>query len=200
VITRVVAGHQYGDVPICTNSGNADIGAGQGPKTVSSTVNAEQKQLDVICGRSGAMIADDDTRIPKRQTSWLAAADRIIRRCSIGPAEDATTAVLTVGSDSKAVSSHYKPLNWFERSWRQYNLGQQRFFGLADRLTLNQAFPRWLSERGDVFDHGSNRLATIRASDLLGPDDFERFIKHFRHQLISPEGKEASLHERNARW
>ena len=189
------------DVPLCIDSGNAEIleaGLRACPgKPLVNSVSAEQKQLDSILpvakDRGAAVIGltMDDRGIPKTPDQRLAAADRIIRRAvQIGiPAEDVVIdpLVLTVGSDSKAALVALQTIELVRKELgANINLGASNVsFGLPDRLTLNQAFLAMAIQAGatcsitDPIKLG----ATIRASDLLvGRDDFGvRFIKHFRN-------------------
>ena len=188
------------DVPLCIDSGKADIlaaglKAARGKPLVNS-VNAEEKQLasvlPLVKDRGAAVIGltIDDNGIPKTAEERLAAADKIIERAAqLGiPAEDIVIdpLVMTVGSDSKAAIVTLQTIELLRREFGiNINLGASNVsFGLPDRLTVNHTFLAMAIQSGatcsitDPIKLGS----TIRASDLLlGRDDFAmKFIKYFR--------------------
>ncbi|MGE5072804.1 MAG: dihydropteroate synthase, partial [Anaerolineae bacterium] len=189
------------DVPLCIDSGKAEIleaGLNAAPgKPLVNSVNAEEKQLDVILPvvkeRGAAVIGMtiDDNGIPKTPEERLAAADKIIQRATkMGiPVEDIIIdpLVMTVGSDSKAALITLQTIELLRKEFGvNVNLGASNVsFGLPDRLTVNQSFLALGIQAGatcsitDPVKLGS----TVRASDLLlGRDNFSmRYIKYFRN-------------------
>lgn len=188
------------DVPLCIDSGNADIlaaGLKAAPgKPLVNSVNAEEKQLSailpVVKERGAAVIGltIDDQGIPKTPEERVAAADKIIQRAvQMGiPIEDVIIdpLVMTVGSDSKAALVTIQTIELLQKEFGvNVNLGASNVsFGLPDRLTVNHTFLAMGIQAGatcsitDPIKLGS----TIRASDLLlGRDGFAmRYIKYFR--------------------
>ncbi len=188
------------DVPLCIDSGNADIlaaGLKAAPgKPLVNSVNAEEKQLSailpVVKERGAAVIGltIDDQGIPKTPEERVAAADKIIQRAvQMGiPIEDIIIdpLVMTVGSDSKAALVTLQTIELLRKEFGvNVNLGASNVsFGLPDRLTVNHTFLAMGIQAGatcsitDPIKLGS----TIRASDLLlGRDGFAmRYIKYFR--------------------
>ncbi len=188
------------DVPLCIDSGKGDIlssGLRAAPgKPLVNSVNAEEKQLSTILPivkeRGAAVIGltIDDNGIPKTPEERVAAADKIIRRCSqVGiPIEDVIIdpLVMTVGTDSKAALITLQTIELLRKDFGvNINLGASNVsFGLPDRLVVNTAFLSMAMEAGatcsitDPIRLGS----TIRAADLLlGKDDFAvRYLKYFR--------------------
>ncbi len=188
------------DVPLCIDSGNADIlaaGLKAAPgKPLVNSVNAEEKQLSailpVVKERGAAVIGltIDDQGIPKTPEERVAAADKIIQRAvQMGiPIEDVIIdpLVMTVGSDSKAALVTIQTIELLQKEFGvNVNLGASNVsFGLPDRLTVNHSFLAMGIQAGatcsitDPIKLGS----TIRASDLLlGRDGFAmRYIKYFR--------------------
>lgn len=188
------------DVPLCIDSGKADIlaaGLYAAPgKPLVNSVNAEPKQLagvlPIVKDRGAAVIglAIGEAGIPKTPEERVAAAERIIEHAAkIGiPPEDVVIdpLVMTVGSDSKAALVTLQTIELLKKEFGiNINLGASNVsFGLPDRLTLNQAFLAMAMQAGatcsitDPIKLGT----TIRASDvLLGRDDFAMsFLKYFR--------------------
>ncbi len=188
------------DVPLCIDSGKADIlaaGLKAAPgKPLVNSVNAEEKQLasvlPIVKDRGAAVIGltIDENGIPKTPEERCAAADKIIQRAAqVGiPIEDIVIdpLVMTVGSDSKAAMVTLQTIALIRKEFGvNINLGASNVsFGLPDRLTVNQAFLALGIEAGatcsitDPIKLGS----TVRATDLLlGRDDFSmRYIKYFR--------------------
>jgi 5-methyltetrahydrofolate--homocysteine methyltransferase len=202
MISRVVKTiSEIVDVPLCIDSGKADIlaaGLKAAPgKPLVNSVNAEEKQmasvLPIVSDRGAAVIGltIDDNGIPKTPEERVAAADKIIGRAAkLGiPIEDIIIdpLVMTVGSDSKAALITLQTIELLRREFGvNINLGASNVsFGLPDRLTVNHTFLAMAIQAGatcsitDSIKLGS----TIRASDLLlGRDDFAmRFIKYFRN-------------------
>ena len=189
------------DVPLCIDSGNAEIlaaGLKAAPgKPLVNSVNAEEKQLaailPVVRERGAAVIGltIDDQGIPKTPEERVAAADKIIRRAAqMGiPVEDIIIdpLVMTVGSDSNAALVTLQTIELLRKEFGvNINLGASNVsFGLPDRLTVNHTFLAMGIQAGatcsitDPIKLGS----TIRASDLLlGRDGFSmRYIKYFRN-------------------
>ncbi len=189
------------DVPLCIDSGNAEIlaaGLKSAPgKPLVNSVNAEEKQLaailPVVRERGAAVIGltIDDQGIPKTPEERVAAADKIIQRAvQMGiPIEDIIIdpLVMTVGSDSKAALVTLQTIELLRKEFGvNINLGASNVsFGLPDRLTVNHTFLAMGIQAGatcsitDPIKLGS----TIRASDLLlGRDGFSvRYIKYFRN-------------------
>src|SRR5512141_885613 len=188
------------DVPLCIDSGNAEIlaaGLRAAPgKPLVNSVNAEEKQLaailPVVRERGAAVIGltIDDQGIPKTPEERVAAADKIIQRAvQMGiPVEDIVIdpLVLTVGSESKAALVTLQTIELLRKEFGvNINLGASNVsFGLPDRLTVNHTFLAMGIQAGatcsitDPIKLGS----TIRASDLLlGRDGFAmRYIKYVR--------------------
>jgi 5-methyltetrahydrofolate--homocysteine methyltransferase len=202
MIAKVVeAVSQVVDVPLCIDSGKAEIltaGLSAAPgKPLVNSVNAEDKQLSsilpVVKDRGAAVIGltIDDNGIPKTPEERVAAADKIIQRAvQMGiPIEDIVIdpLVMTVGSDSKAALVTLHTIELLRKEFGvNINLGASNVsFGLPDRLTVNQAFLALGIQAGatcsitDPIKLGS----TVRASDLLlGRDGFSmRYIKYFRN-------------------
>ncbi len=188
------------DVPLCIDSGKADIlaaGLKAAPgKPLVNSVNAEEKQLasvlPIVKDRGAAVIGltIDENGIPKTPEERCAAADKIIQRAAqVGiPIEDIVIdpLVMTVGSDSKAAMVTLQTIALIRKEFGvNINLGASNVsFGLPDRLTVNQAFLALGIEAGATcsITDPTKLGSTVRATDLLlGRDDFSmRYIKYFR--------------------